>query len=135
MKKTLGIFLALCFILSLPAVAYADQVAYWTSTTLVHRFITEQAFTKPSNYAWDPFAQIWVTSISSSGATRINCTPVNGSGQTIGATVSFTGIDDKNTRITSQTSNTIKLLIENNNGGINIASQGNWACPMWQVGP
>lgn len=135
MKKTLGIFLALCFILSLPAVAYADQVAYWTSTTLVHRFITEQALTKPSNYAWDPFAQIWVTSISSSGATRINCTPVNDAGQTIGATVSFTGIDQKDTRIVSQANSTIKLLIENNNGGVNIESQGYWSCSMWQVGP
>lgn len=64
--------------------------------------------------------------LKSTGATKIKVTPVNANQQVSGGTLYFSSTGTKYSSMTNTNWNTIKLYIQNNNGGTNIESSGSW---------
>lgn len=123
MKKILSFILTFAMIMAVTSTAFA---ATWDSTTLTNGFYTSDSLTKTTSQTWGSSTSISVSRLKSNGATKIKVTPVNANQQVSGATISFSSTGTKLSTMTNTNWNTIKLYIQNNNGGTNIESSGSW---------
>ncbi len=123
MKKVLSFVLVFAMIMAVTSTAFA---ATWDSSTLTSSFYTSNSITKSSSTTWGPTTTISVSRLRSAGETKIKVTPVNANEQVSGGTLYFSSTGTKHSTMTNTNWNTIKLYIQNNNGGINIESSGSW---------
>ena len=123
MKKTITLVLALIMMLAVASTALA---ATWDSSSLTGSFYTTGSITKSSSSTWGATTTISVSRLKSTGATKIKVTPVNANQQVSGGTLYFSSTGTKYSSMTNTNWNTIKLYIQNNNGGTNIESSGSW---------
>ena len=123
MKKTITLVLALIMMLTVASTALA---ATWDSSSLTGSFYTTESITKSSSSTWGATTTISVSRLKSTGATKIKVTPVNANQQVSGSTLYFSSTGTKYSSMTNINWNTIKLYIQNNNGGTNIESSGSW---------
>lgn len=130
MKKIISLILVIVMMFSISSVAFADQIGEWDSTRLTNYFYTTSYISRVTDYVWDYQTDINVTRLNSQGSTRIICTPVDGSNRTCGSSVTFTGTGSNSSTMSNIMANTMKLWIQNNNGGINIESRGFWENPL-----
>lgn len=123
MKKILSFVLAFAMITAVTSTAFA---ATWDSSSLTGSFYTTGSITKSSSSTWGATTTISVSRLKSTGATKIKVTPVNANQQVSGGTLYFSSTGTKYSSMTNTNWNTIKLYIQNNNGGTNIESSGSW---------
>lgn len=123
MKKILSFVLAFAMIMAVTSTAFA---ATWDSSSLTGSFYTTGSITKSSSGTWGATTTISVSRLKSTGATKIKVTPVNANQHVSGGTLYFRSTGTKYSSMTNTNWNTIKLYIQNNNGGTNIESSGSW---------
>lgn len=123
MKKILLFVLVFAMIMAIASTAFA---ATWDSSILTGSFYTSDSLTKTTSQTWGSSTSISVSRLRSNGETKIKVTPVNANQQVSGATILFSSTGTKSSTMTNTNWNTIKLYIQNNNGGTNIESSGSW---------
>ena len=127
MKKSI-FCIALAVMLLLVAVpAYADGVANETFSAkkCENKFYTTRSITRPDNTSWDSQLMLVISKLESTGSKNVIITPVNKYKVVMGDDDTFTSTGNYYLKITSNYKN-IRLLVENNNGGINIVIKGSW---------
>lgn len=123
MKKIISMVIVVVMVMAFASTAFA---ATWNSTSLTGSFYTSNSLSKQTSQRWGSSTSISASRLVSAGSTKIKATPVNANNQTSGATVSFSSTGTKSSSMTNTTWNTIKLYIQNDNGGTNIESSGSW---------
>lgn len=123
MKKIISMVIVVVMVMAFATTAFA---ATWNSTSLTGSFYTSDSLSKQTSQRWGSSTSISASRLVSAGSTKIKATPVNANKQTSGATVSFSSTGTKSSSMTNTTWNTIKLYIQNDNGGTNIESSGSW---------
>ena len=132
MKRIIVVVLAMVMLFAFASTAYAwtsTGTATWSSTKLSTYFNTTDSISKPAGtqfqYNWVT-CEVWQCEFNDGTDASIGVYPVNTSNQIVGY---GSGTSDPRTLalvLYDNPPNTIKLRIENHEGGVNIKTSGDW---------